>query len=75
MELSENVIDFEKRSAIKSHVLADFITDWMESANYTEGPVPESPWQVYCNRAWGNAGARPATILISTPGIKLRYVA
>jgi hypothetical protein len=30
MELSEHVIDFEKRSAIKSQVLVDFIADWME---------------------------------------------
>jgi hypothetical protein len=30
MELSEHVVDFEKRSAIKSQVLADFITDWTE---------------------------------------------
>jgi hypothetical protein len=27
MKLSEHVIDFEKRSAIKSQVLADFIAD------------------------------------------------
>jgi hypothetical protein len=27
MELSEHVVDFEKRSDIKSLVLADFITD------------------------------------------------
>jgi hypothetical protein len=27
MELSERVVDFEKRSAIKSQVLADFISD------------------------------------------------
>jgi hypothetical protein len=28
MELSEHVVDFEKRSTIKSQVLLDFITDW-----------------------------------------------
>jgi hypothetical protein len=51
MELSEHVIDFEKRSAIKSQVLADFIADWMEPVSYTEGPVTESLWQVYCDGA------------------------
>jgi hypothetical protein len=30
MELSEHVVDFKKRSAIKSQVLVDFIVDWME---------------------------------------------
>jgi hypothetical protein len=32
MELLKHVIDFEKRSAIESQVLADFIADWMEPA-------------------------------------------
>jgi hypothetical protein len=70
MELSKNVIDFEKRSAIKSQVLADFIAGWTESANYTKCPIPESPWQVYCNRAWGNDGAGAMAILISPSRIK-----
>jgi ribonuclease HI len=70
MELSKNVIDFEKRSAIKSQVLVDFIAGWTESANYTKCPIPESPWQVYCNRAWGNAGAGAMAILISPSRIK-----
>jgi ribonuclease HI len=30
---------------------------------------------VYCDEAWGNAGAEASTILISPFGIKLRYVA
>jgi hypothetical protein len=73
MDLSENVIDFEKRSAIKWQVLADFITDWLEPTNYTEGPVPESPWQVYYDGARGNARARASALFISPSGIKLRY--
>jgi hypothetical protein len=48
MEFSENVIEFEKRSTIKSLVLADFIVDWMEPFSYTKGPVTDTPWQVYC---------------------------
>jgi hypothetical protein len=73
MDLSENVIDFEKKSAIKWQVLADFITDWLEPANYTEGSVPESPWQVYCDGARGNARAGALALFISPSGIKLRY--
>jgi hypothetical protein len=30
MELSEHVVDFEKRSAIKSQILANFVAEWME---------------------------------------------
>jgi hypothetical protein len=52
MELSEYVIDFEKRTAIKSEVLADVIADWTEPSSYTEGPMVETPWQIYCDRAW-----------------------
>jgi hypothetical protein len=54
MKLSEHVVDIEKRSAIESQVLADFIADWTESSNYTEGTVIDTPWQVHCDRAWGN---------------------
>jgi hypothetical protein len=34
MELSEHVVDFKKRSAIKSEVLEDFIADWMEPSSH-----------------------------------------
>jgi hypothetical protein len=56
MELFEHVIDFEKRSAIKSGILTDFIADWTEPSSYTEGSVTDTSWQVYCDGAWGNAG-------------------
>jgi hypothetical protein len=46
-ELSEHVIDFEKRSAAKSQVLAYFIADWTEPSSYTEGTFIDTPWQVY----------------------------
>jgi ribonuclease HI len=75
MELSEHVIDFEKRSAIKSHVLADFIVYLIEPSSYTEGLVIDTPWQVYCDGAWGTSGAGAAAILLSPSGITLRYVA
>jgi hypothetical protein len=75
MELSEFVVDFEKRSMIKSQVIADFIAEWTELGLSTDGIVPKAPWLVYCDGAWGNAGAGASTILISPSGIKLRYVA
>jgi hypothetical protein len=73
MELSEHVIHFEKRSAIKSKVLTNFIIDWTKPTSYIEGPIPELPWQVYCDVAWGNVGAGVAAVLISPSGIKLSY--
>jgi hypothetical protein len=74
-ELSEHVVDFEKRSTIKSQILADFVAEWTEPGSAIEGALPESPWLVYCDRAWGAIGARPAAILTSPSGIKLRYTA
>jgi hypothetical protein len=73
MELLEHVIDFEKRSVIKSQVLIDFIADWTESSTYTKGIVVNTPWQVYCDRACGVSGARAAAILNSPLGINLKY--
>jgi hypothetical protein len=75
MELLEHVIDFEKRSAIKSQVLADFIADWMEPSGYTGGVVVEMPWKVYCDGAYGVFGAGVAAILKSPSGIRLMYAA
>jgi hypothetical protein len=56
-------------------VLVDFIADWIEPSTYNEGPVPESPWLVYCDGAWGNARAGASAILVSPLGIRLRYAA
>jgi ribonuclease HI len=73
MELSEYVADFEKRNAIKSQVLADFVAELMEPGSGIEGDLPESPWSIYCDGAWGVVGARVVAILISPLGIKLCY--
>jgi hypothetical protein len=65
MELSEHVLDFEERSDIKSQVLADFIADWTEPSSYIERTVIYTPWQVYCDGAWGVSGAGVIAILMS----------
>jgi hypothetical protein len=75
MELSEQVIDFEKRSVVKSQVLVDFIADWTEPSSYTEATVVDTPWKVCCDGAWGVSGARAAVILKSPSEIKLNYAA
>jgi ribonuclease HI len=73
MELSEHVAEFEKRSAIKSYIIADFVEEWMEHGSCIEGLVPESPWLIYCDGARGSTRAGTAAVLISPSGIKLRY--
>jgi hypothetical protein len=75
MELSEYVIDFEKRNVIKSHILANFVVEWTEPNSRIEGIVPESLWLIYCDRAWGNAKADAVAILMSPSEINLSYAA
>jgi hypothetical protein len=71
IELSEHVVDFEKCSTIKSQILADFMAECTEPGFATERAVPEAPWLVYCDRAWGTLGAGATAILTSPSGIKL----
>ncbi|XP_072147936.1 uncharacterized protein [Setaria viridis] len=70
-ELSEFVVDFERRSTIKSQVLADFIVDWT-SPKASRDDV-EIPWVIYCDDAWCYKGAAIAAIVTSPIGIKIRY--
>jgi hypothetical protein len=44
-------VDFEKCSAIKSQILADFMAEWTEPSSEVEGAAPKSPWLVYCDGA------------------------
>jgi hypothetical protein len=62
MELSKHVIDYKKRNTIKSQVLPNFVEEWTEPSNATEGEVLESPRLVYCDRAWG-ADSRMSSVL------------
>jgi hypothetical protein len=69
----EHVVDFEKRNALKSQVLADFIAYWTEPSSYTEDTVIDTQWQVHCDGTWGVSRVGAAAILMSPSGIKLRY--
>jgi hypothetical protein len=74
-ELSEHTIDFGKRSAIKSQVLADFIVDWTSPSSVTTDEELVPVWEIRCDGAWGRKGAGIAAIITSLTGIKLRYAA
>jgi ribonuclease HI len=74
-ELSEHTIDFGKRSAIKSQVLADFIVDWTTPSSVTADEELVPVWEIRCDGAWGRKGASIAAIVTSPTGIKLRYAA
>jgi hypothetical protein len=74
-KLSEYIVDFAKRSAIKSQILANFVADWAEPRSQADDSTQESPWLVCCDRTWGSTGAGAAAILVSPSGIRLRYAA
>jgi hypothetical protein len=74
-ELSENTIDFGKRSAIKSQVLADFMVDWTSPSNAVQDEELVPVWEMRCDGAWGRKGAGIASIVTSPVGVKLRCVA
>jgi hypothetical protein len=51
IELLEYIVDFEKCSAIKSQILADFVADWTKPRFQADDIFQESPWLVYCDGA------------------------
>jgi ribonuclease HI len=72
-ELSEHVINFVSRSAIKSQVLADFVADWTHLVTKGDPVVLEPVWEVQCDGAYCHLGSAAVAVLKSPSGIKLRY--
>jgi hypothetical protein len=72
-ELSEYVINFKRRTTIKSQILADFMAEWTEP--WSSRHCARIPLLVHYNGSWGSTGAGAAAILTSPSGIKLRYAA
>jgi hypothetical protein len=50
-EISEHTIDFGKRSAIKSQVLADFVVDWTSPSSIIADEELVLVWEIRCDRA------------------------
>jgi hypothetical protein len=74
VEVSEYTIDFERRSAIKSQVLADFVVDWT-SPTHNPGEEMLAPWVVQCDGAWCHKGVGISAVVTSPTGIVIRYAA
>jgi hypothetical protein len=72
--LSGYVVDFERRNAIKSQVLAEFVMDWT-SPTIESNNSEQVPWIIYCDKAWCGKGVGISTIVTSPSGIKIRYAA
>jgi ribonuclease HI len=63
-ELSEYTVDFKRRSAIKSQVLADFVVDWT-SPTHNSGEEILTPWVVQCDGAWCHKGVGISAVVTS----------
>jgi hypothetical protein len=73
IELSPLDITYEKRKAIKSQVLPDFIAEWLELQN-TGPPDLSSVWTIYFNGLKRVQGAGAGVVLICLQGGNLKYV-
>ncbi|KAK1611124.1 hypothetical protein QYE76_034797 [Lolium multiflorum] len=73
IELSPRDITYEKRKAIKSQVLPDFIAEWMELQN-TGPPDLSRTWTMNFDGSKRLEGAGAGVILVSPEGDKLKYV-
>jgi hypothetical protein len=71
-ELSEYTVDFERRSAIKSQVLADFVIDWT-SPTHNLGEEILTPWVVQCDEASCHKGVGILAVVSSPTGVLIRY--
>jgi ribonuclease HI len=72
VELSEYIVDFESRSAIKSQVLADFVENWTSPTQNTDEKIP-IPWIVQCDGAWCHKGVGITAVVTSLAGVVIRY--
>jgi hypothetical protein len=73
VELGEFEIEFCPRQAIKSQILADFMSEWTE---IQMPPPKERPkhWILYFNSALNLEGEGTGVLLISPHGEQLKYV-
>jgi hypothetical protein len=73
VELSPLDITYEKRKAIKSQILPDFTTEWLELQS-AGPPDLSSMWTMYFDDSKRIQGAGARVVLISPQGDKLKYV-
>jgi ribonuclease HI len=73
IEFSPRDITYEKRKAIKSQILPEFIAEWMEMQT-TGPPDLSSTWMVYFVGSKRTEGAGAGVILTSPQGDRMKYV-
>ena len=74
-QLAAHTIDFVPRSAIKSQVLADFVTDWTPTSPLQDPPMIEAIWQLECDGAYCKNDSGALAVLTAPSGTQLKYAA
>jgi hypothetical protein len=70
----QNTLLTERKSEIKSQVLADFVVDWT-SPTHNPGEDMLTSWVVQCDGAWCHKGVGISAVVTSLIGIVIRYAA
>jgi hypothetical protein len=73
-ELSEYIVDFERRSVIKLQVLADFVVDCTLPTQNSDEEIP-IPSIVQCYGAWCHKGVGVLAVVTSLTEVVIRYAA
>jgi hypothetical protein len=73
IKLSPLGITYEKRKAIKSQILLDFIAEWLELQN-TGPPDLSSVWTMHFDGSKRVGDVGVGVVLISPEGDKMKYV-
>jgi ribonuclease HI len=73
VELMGETLSFAPRKAIKSHVLADFLAEWIDTRLPT-APIQVELWTMYFDGSLMTTGAGAGLLFISPLGKHVRYV-
>jgi ribonuclease HI len=73
VELGEFDLEFCPRQAIKSQILADFISEWTETQQPPPAEEPEH-WKMYFDGSLNLEGAGAGVLFISPQGDHLKYI-
>ena len=74
-QLASPTINFVRRSAVKSQVLADFVADWTPAAPSQDPPMIEAIRQLEYDGAYWKNGSGACAVLTAPLGTQLKYPA
>ena len=73
LELMDQGITYAPRTAIKSQVLADFITEWTK-VQMPPTIANQEYWMMYFDGSLMKKGARAGLVFVSPLGVRMRYM-